>query len=190
MEEWESYQEKEFEAITLSNSKTEIEIKNLKSQHGQTELERNEYQKDKTNGGIYVEFTADFILKIENFILKKVTEELSVTHEIIEGFKLESNNNVIDIVAVSKNLFQKDYLYEIKYSKGEISQDFLKNTVIKLNNKSKKYTEITNKIANKIIYIVTDEKNISKNEEIIAVFKKKNSDKRLSIELISQDNIN
>lgn len=112
-------------------------------------------------------------MKVENILFRKINKEFRDTHEVVQGVKIGTFE--YDIIATSKYLFKKDYIFEVKYLKQNVNSEWINKILEKINDQTRNYSENTNRIPYRILIIITENENYNMVSDKIKQIDKKNN---------------
>ena len=160
---WARVQKQEYHKLELENEHFELENKKLKQEFGISDNEKlakvkRELIKDKK---IFENeknvITSDEYFRIEQLVAQKIIENFSLTHDVVNGFKI--GNFEYDVVAASKKFLDKDHIFEIKYLKLNITEEWYTRMIEQMQSLSQNYSAETNHLPYKQVIIVTEKNN-------------------------------
>lgn len=96
-------------------------------------------------------------MKIEEQLFTRLKLELKDTHEVVQNVRI--GDCEYDIIATSQALFEKDYIFEVKYIKGNINNTWIKKVYEKISNQTNNYSEKTNRRPYRVLIIITENDN-------------------------------
>jgi len=112
-------------------------------------------------------------MDIEKKLFTRINKKFGDTHEVVQDVKI--GDFEYDIISTSKSLFEKDYIFEVKYIKGNINDKWINKLFEKIDMQTSGYSEITNRIPYRILIIVTENENYNLvNDKIKQVDKRNN----------------
>jgi len=112
-------------------------------------------------------------MEIEKKLFTRINKEFGDTHEVVQDVKI--GDFEYDIISTSKSLFEKDYIFEVKYIKGNINDKWINKLFEKIDMQTSGYSEITNRIPFRILIIVTENENYNLVNDKIKQIDKRNN---------------
>lgn len=189
--EWGKVQKQEYRKLELENEHTELENKNFIKQFGLTQneqmdkIKREISEENKLLGKEDCKVTSTEYFMIEQLVANKIVEEFSSTHDVVKGFKL--GNMEYDVIARGKGFLDKDYIFEIKYLKSMITEEWYTRIIEQIKKQSQNYSDNTNRLPYKQIIIVTQRKNYGQVKDFI---NRQNKINNLKVNVIEESVIN
>lgn len=121
---------------------------------------------------------------IENSVVRRIYETFPVNYKIVSDSIL--NGFLYDVIAMGQDMFDKDFIFEIKYLQNDIESSVLDRYILRLYELSHNYSIETNRIPyKKLILVTTDETFNSINDEV----NKKNKINNFSIIVLNENKI-
>lgn len=155
----------------LENEKLKNEI-GISTEEKRIKIEE-EISNDKRILGNTKSSTVHEYMEIEKKLFSRINNQFGDTHEVVQNVKIGTFE--YDIIATSKYLFKKDYIFEVKYIKENINDQWIKNVFEKIVNQTDCYSENTNRIPYRILIIVTENENYNMvNDKIKRIDKRNN----------------
>ncbi|WP_061994229.1 hypothetical protein [Clostridium sp. ATCC 25772] len=159
----------------LENEKLKKEI-GISSEEKRIKIEK-EISNDKKILGNIKSSTVHEYMEIENKLFIRINKKFGNTHEIVQNVKIGAFE--YDIIATSKYLLKKDYIFEIKYIKGNINTEWINKVLANIDKQTSNYSENTNRIPYRILIIVTENENYNMVNNKIKQIDKKNNFKSI-----------
>ncbi len=146
--------------VKLDNTKTRKEIEKLSSIEAIDKKEAETLDDRKILGQKgYSSTLALNYIKVEAEVANAIKKQLPDTYEVIEQAVI--NNTIYDILVISEEDLNDDYIIEVKYIKDKINNNFVLKIINRLKEQSEEYFQYSGKKAKKRVIFVIESKEIS-----------------------------
>ncbi|MBY6836547.1 hypothetical protein FDG50_03255 [Clostridium botulinum] len=155
----------------LENEKLKKEI-GISTEEKRIQVEE-EINNDKKILGNDNHSTVYEYMEIEKRLFTVINKDFRVTHEVIQNAKIGECE--YDIIATGKNLLAKDYIFEVKYIKGNINDRWISRVLEQIYKKTNNYSDATNHLPYRMLIIITEKENYNEVENKMKKIDKKNN---------------